>query len=50
MKLELWCIGKTAETYLDEGIDIYRKRINKYVPFEMRIIPDVKVNGKPDAA
>ncbi len=50
MKLELWCIGKTAETYLDEGIGIYRKRINKYVPFEMRIIPDVKVNGKPDAA
>lgn len=48
MKLELWCIGKTSEQYLSEGIDIYRKRISRYLPFEVRIIPDVKISGKPD--
>jgi len=46
MKIEFWCIGKTNEHYLQEGIDIYNKRINRYIPYEMRIIPDVKISPK----
>lgn len=48
MKIELWCIGKTSEPYLSEGIDIYKKRISRYLPFEIKIIPDVKTTAKND--
>ena len=46
MKIELWCIGKTNELYLREGIENYKKRILRYVPFELKIIPDIKATGK----
>ena len=46
MKIEFWCIGKTNEAYLQEGIDIYNKRIGRYISYEMRIIPDVKASIK----
>lgn len=46
MKIELWCIGKTNEEYLKVGIQKYLKRIQKYIPFDLRIISDVKTSGK----
>ncbi len=46
MKIEFWCIGKTNELYLQEGIGIYNKRICRYIPYEMKILPDVKVSPK----
>ncbi len=46
MKIELWCIGNTNELYLREGIENYKKRILRYVPFELKIIPDIKATGK----
>lgn len=46
MKIEFWCIGKTNEPYLTEGIEKYLKRMGKYIPFEFKIIPDVKISGK----
>lgn len=46
MKIEFWVIGKTNETYLQEGISIYLQRLRHYVPFEMHTLPDVKNAGK----
>ncbi len=37
-------IGSTDRKYLKEGIDDYLKRVSFYLPFEMRIIPDIKNN------
>jgi 23S rRNA (pseudouridine1915-N3)-methyltransferase len=46
MKVEVWCIGKTAEAYLRDGIDIYARRLQRYLPFALEILPDVKGAGK----
>ncbi len=35
MKIKLLFIGKTDQSYLEEGIDIYSKRIKPYVSFEL---------------
>ena len=42
MKIELKVIGKTAFNYLDEGIEIYVKRLKRYCTFTLTILPDVK--------
>jgi 23S rRNA (pseudouridine1915-N3)-methyltransferase len=36
MKVEFWCIGKTDETYLLEGINKYSKRLTNYLSFEYK--------------
>lgn len=46
MKTELWAIGKTSERYLEEGIELYSKRLSHYLRFALEIIPDVKKAGK----
>lgn len=45
MKLEMWVIGKTNARYLEEGIELYEKRVKKYLPFEIQVLPDVKNAG-----
>ena len=42
MKISLLVIGKTDEAYLQKGLEIFLKRIPHYVPFEMKLIPDIK--------
>lgn len=42
MKIVLTAIGRTQSDYLVAGIDNYVKRINRYMPFELKIIPDIK--------
>lgn len=42
MKVEIWTIGKTAFPYLKEGIAIYEKRLKRYLPVKMEILPDIK--------
>lgn len=42
MKILLVVIGKTDENYLQTGIDIFTKRLKHYIPFEMKVIPDLK--------
>ncbi len=42
MKIELWFIGKTAFSYLDEGMSLYEKRLSHYLPFQSVVLPDVK--------
>jgi len=42
MKICLLVIGKTDEAYLQKGIELFHKRIPHYIPFELKIVPDVK--------
>lgn len=42
MKVKLLVIGKTDKDYLNEGIELFRKRIPHYLPFDFQIIPDIK--------
>lgn len=42
MQVEFWCIGKTNEKYLQQGIDIYQKRLKHYCRFKLVVIKDVK--------
>lgn len=42
MKTCLLVIGKTDAGYIREGIAEYEKRLKRYMPYEMKILPDVK--------
>lgn len=42
MKIDLVLVGKSDQKYLQEGIDIYLKRLKHYCQFEMKVIPDLK--------
>jgi 23S rRNA (pseudouridine1915-N3)-methyltransferase len=42
MKILLIVIGKTDEQWLQQGLDIFIKRIGFYVPFEMKVLSDVR--------
>jgi len=46
MKIELWSIGKTSDRYLQEGIQLFSKRINRHISFELIEWPDVKNASK----
>lgn len=46
MKVELWMIGKTNKGYLMEGVREYEKRLKRYLPFSMTVLPDVRNAGK----
>ena len=45
MKISLWTIGKTSESYVRSGIDDFTKRISRYFPVEWNIIPVPKNAG-----
>lgn len=42
MKICLLVIGKTDAYYYEEAIKEYCKRLEHYIPFEIKIIPDLK--------
>lgn len=42
MKTCLLVIGKTDAVYVREGIGEYEKRLRRYIPYEMKVLPDVK--------
>lgn len=46
MKFELMCIGRTRDDLMRELTERYRERTSRYVPFEIRVLPDVKGAGK----
>ena len=46
MKIKLIVIGKTDKSYLQDGIDIFNKRIIHYLPYEFQSIPDIKNTKK----
>ncbi len=42
MKIILTSVGKTDDRFLAQIIEEYRKRVNFYIPFEVKNVPDVK--------
>lgn len=46
MKLLLLVVGKTDSSELDNLVTHYCKRIEHYLPFEMKVIPDVRRSSK----
>ncbi len=48
MRITLILTGKTKQDYLKEGVDEYLKRIRRYVPFDVLIVPDGKSTRKTD--
>ena len=42
MKTVLLCIGKTKDSLMSEGITLYTKRVQRYMPFDVVALPDVK--------
>ncbi|MDR0801727.1 23S rRNA (pseudouridine(1915)-N(3))-methyltransferase RlmH [Fluviicola sp.] len=42
MQVTLLCIGKTGKKFLEEGEQVYLKRLCHYISFQMQIIPDIK--------
>ncbi|MCT4644258.1 MAG: 23S rRNA (pseudouridine(1915)-N(3))-methyltransferase RlmH [Carboxylicivirga sp.] len=42
MKVVLVVIGKTDDAYLQTGIEKFEKRLKHYLPYEMKVIPDLK--------
>ena len=47
MKVILLCIGKTNESYLKQGIEIFQDRLQHYTSFELAVLKDVKNPGNP---
>lgn len=46
MKCTLMIIGKTDQAYLRNGVDDYVKRIQRYIPFKIELIPGIRQSGK----
>ncbi|MCL6103121.1 MAG: 23S rRNA (pseudouridine(1915)-N(3))-methyltransferase RlmH [Bacteroidetes bacterium] len=44
MRITLLLVGATDKKYLNEGIEDYQKRLIHYLPFELRVIADIKNN------
>ena len=42
MKITLLAVGKTEDKYLNDGIDIYLKRLKHYIKFELTELPELK--------
>ena len=34
--------GKTREPFIREGVELFRKRVVRYVPFNIETLPDLK--------
>lgn len=46
MKVHLWAMGASSDAWVTEGEDMYRKRIDRYLPFEYKCIQPSKSNQK----
>jgi 23S rRNA (pseudouridine1915-N3)-methyltransferase len=42
MKIFCWSVGKSHDSYVKEGIDLFSKRISHYYPVEWKIFPQAK--------
>ncbi len=49
MKLTLIFTGKTEDSYIKEGIEIYIKRLKHYIPLEIKIIGEAGKRSKSSA-
>lgn len=46
MKIVLLVVGKTTTGFIKDGVEEYAGRINRFMPFEIRVIPDIKTTRK----
>jgi 23S rRNA (pseudouridine1915-N3)-methyltransferase len=44
MKILLLVTGKTDAKWLQQGLEVYIKRLGFYVPFDIKYLPDIKTN------
>lgn len=44
MKVQIICVGKTSFDYISEGIKLYEKRLQHYLPLEWIELPEIKKN------
>jgi len=42
MKIQFWSVGKNNESFVDEGVKLFTKRISNYYPVEWHIISTPK--------
>ena len=50
MKLQIWSVGKSSESYVKTGIEDFSSRVRRYYPLEWTIIPLPKNSGQmPEA-
>ena len=42
MKIQFWSVGKNNESFVEEGIKLFTKRISNYYPVDWQIIPTPK--------
>jgi len=42
MRITLIESGKTRDPFIREGVELFRKRVIRYVPFQIETIPDLK--------
>ena len=42
MKIQFWSVGKAHESYVQEGVDTFTKRIANYYPVQWNLLPVVK--------
>jgi 23S rRNA (pseudouridine1915-N3)-methyltransferase len=48
MKIQCWSIGKSHETYVKEGIELFSARIEHYFPFSWQILSPPKQAANMD--
>ena len=46
MRITFLLTGKTDKEYLRQGMQRYQERISHYIPFQTKILPDIKRNVK----
>jgi 23S rRNA (pseudouridine1915-N3)-methyltransferase len=42
MRITLIQVGKTRDRFIEEGVEVFRKRMVRYAPFATETIPDLK--------
>ena len=42
MNITLLLVGKTTEDFINSGFSVFEKRLKFYIPFAVKIIPDIK--------
>lgn len=50
MKVEFWVVGKTSHAYIEEGEQVYSKRLRRYFPFKTRVLKAAKARKNQAAA
>lgn len=44
MEIILLTVGKTTQTYIQNGIDEFSKRLRRYTPYRIQSLPDIKTS------